>query len=378
MGRRGTTVTIALVLWSTPVDTTAQRLFEDDFELGLAAWEVHGVESAFIHETRDPDRGRVLVLRPNGDAHVLIRGSERWEGIRFEGSVLFPEDVHNYLGVIYNFVPSGDRRDFGDDYIKGNGSYLQVNPHRDYNVGRTLYPEMHVDLDGPAGIAIGAWQRFRVEVVGSECHVYVGDMDVPQLTFSALELDSGAIGLQPRSVGGDVWVDDVSVTEIERLSYSGPPIPVIAYEPGRLVGGWQVLGPFERAQDEAARSPRSVEGWRPFDTDTRGAVITGRVVDTLGPGRVAYFRTVIQTGRAGRHLLRLSTVDDLAVWVNGRFHWFVPRQPYAWHDVAAEGPHQGQAIPIDLLQGRNDIVLRVIGGVYASGGFFAAVEGPSQ
>ena len=368
---------IALTLAGIGTPVSGQRLFDDDFERGLAGWTVHGSAAAFVHDSGDPEHGRVLVLRPNGDAHVLIRGSEGWDGVRFEGSVLFPDDVDNYLGFVYNLVRRGERMDFGNVYIKGNGGYLQVNPHRDYNVGRTLYPEARVDLDGPARVTIGAWQRFRVEVLGSDCHVYVGDMTAPQLTFSALELDSGAIGLQPRSVGGEVWVDDVAVTAIDRLSYAGPPIPAISYDPDRLLRDWQVLGPLARARDEAARSPHSVEGWRPFETDARGAVVTGRVVDTLGPARVAYFRVAIEAERAGPHVLRLGTVDDLALWVNGRFHWFVPREPYAWHDVAADGPHGGRAIPIALVEGRNELVLRVIGGVYASGGFFAALEDPS-
>ena len=70
---------------------------------------------------------------------------------------------------------------------KGNGSYVQANLHSDTNVGRTLYPEMRAALEGPRAIVIGAWQRFALEVVGSEAHFYVGDMSTPAMTLPAPE-----------------------------------------------------------------------------------------------------------------------------------------------------------------------------------------------
>ena len=82
--------------------------------------------------------------------------SADWDGVRLEGEVLFPDDDHNYLGFIYGYQRTGDRIDFGSLYIKGNGSYVQGNTHRDTNVGRTYLPEARTDLVGPHAITIGA------------------------------------------------------------------------------------------------------------------------------------------------------------------------------------------------------------------------------
>src|SRR4051812_13805577 len=216
----------------------------DDFEHGLAKWEIYGENAVLIQDSRDPAHKNVMVLRPQGDVLALVKGTSALHGARIEGDVLFPTEIDNYLGVAYNFHQTRERRDFGLIYIKGNDSYLAVNPHRDFNVGRTLYDEYRTKLTGKAAIRTKAWQRFKVEVVGRTCHFYVGDMDVPQLTFSSLKLTSGAVGLQPRSVGGDVWVDNVAVTPIEELSYSGPPMPkAIKYAPETLLTDWQVVGP---------------------------------------------------------------------------------------------------------------------------------------
>ena len=292
-----------------------------------------------------------------------------------EGDVLFPDDQHNYLGFVYAFREQEGRTDFGLIYIKGNGSYLRVNPHRDFNVGRTLYEEYRTPLVNEAAIRSGEWQRFRVEVIENEAHVYVGDMDVPQLTFSHLELKTGAIGLQPRSVGGDVWVDHVSVSTIREFAYHGPPLPAPDYQPDSVLTDWQVAGPLARTDDRLARDPGSFpERWSPFPTDGRGAVVSATVVDYHGPRTVAYFRTTLRSSLAGPAALHLSTVDNLAIWINGRFHWFVAREGLAWWDFWVNEEHRGQRIPIELREGANEIVIRVRGGGYASGGFFARVE----
>lgn len=320
--------------------------------------------------------GRVMVLDPGGDVYAVARGSGGWGPVRIEGDVLFPTDVDNYLAVIYHVRRHGARTDFGAIYIKGNESYLQVNPHRDLNVGRTLYPEYHVPLRGEAAIQTGRWQRFKVEVAGPDCHFYVGDMTTPQLTFGLLELDAGGVGLQPRSVGGPVWVDNVRVARIDRLAYSGPPRPAeLSYSSSDLLTNWLAIGPLDRTDDDIARRPGDRRlSWHPFPTDARGAVVTGKIVDYHGPRSVAYFRTRVNATTSAPATLHVSTVDDLALWVNGRFHWFIPRGTAAWYDFSTNPAHRGQRIPIPLAAGVNEIVLRVRGGVYASGGFFARME----
>ena len=366
---------VAVALMAGPAAAARVR-FSDDFEKGLARWDLYGDAGAFVQDSGDPAHRKVLVLRPNGDVLALIQGSERWGPVAIEGDVLFPDAENSYLGVAYNFRRTGERMDFGLIYIKGNGSYLVPNPHRDFNVGRLLYEEYRTILDGDAAIRIGEWQRFKLEVVKNTVHFYVGSSNVPQLTFPLFEFDSGAVGLQPRSVGGDVWVDNVKVTSIEKLSYAGPPRPFqFQYDPEALLTEWFVAGPMPRTDDAIARNPEAhPDAWRPFDTDTRGAVITARVVDYHGPDAVAYFRTQVGTDESGSAMLNISTVDDLALWVNGRFHWFIPRSDHAWYDFWRNPEHDGQHIPVQLVTGRNEIILRVRGGAYASGGFYAWIE----
>jgi hypothetical protein len=319
----------------------------------------------------------VLVLKPGGDVLALIRGSERWKDVRLEADVLFPANEDNYLGVVYHLQDRQDRKDFGAVYIKGNGNYLQANPHHDFNPERSLYPESHVPLEGRGAIRIGHWQRLRVEIVGRVCHFYVGDVGEPQLTFPDFEEKSGAFGLEPRSVGGPAWVDNVKVVEITHLTYAGSPRPTRMYAPEQLLTAWQVAGPFTRTEDAIAEGfGHEKWRWRQFSVDPRGAVVTAKMVDYHGPRTVAYFRTIVHADQAARPVFHISTVQDLALWVNGRFREFVPRRELAWFDFASNTAHSGQRIPIELKAGPNEIVIRARGGVYASGGFFARLERP--
>lgn len=359
-------------------------LFFDDFESDLAGWAISDPQAIRILDTRDPAHRNVLLLSPaHAKLHALIRGSESWPGYRIEGEVLFPEDVHNYLGFIYNYAQRGDRVDLGSIYIKGNGSYIRVNPRRDWNPSRMLYEEYRTPLAGRDTIRIGEWQSFAVEVVDRVCHFYVGDMAVPKVTFDLYEHAGGQAGFKPRVVGGSTWLDNVKATAIGGLTYQGPRQPPgIEHRPDQLVTSWRVLGPLagsdsglEQAADPGTRTV--IEGdieheWNDFEADPRGAVVTGRVTDFLGDRTVAYFLATIEIpeGETGR--FEFSSIDHLALWVNGRFEGYSYRDRLAWHDFG-RNPEHPPTDALRLREGMNRILIRVRGGVYASGGFFARV-----
>jgi hypothetical protein len=366
------------------IEPNAQSvLFTDSFEGDLSKWIVYGPEAITIVDSGDPTHGGVLQMTPAGEGVLaLMEGSEAWSGYRIEGEFLFPERVHNYLGLVYNYTDPGGRVDFGSLYLKGNGSYIRVNPRRDWNPGRTLYEELRTPLAGADSVLIGEWGRFTAEVIGTVCHFYVGDLTTPKITFELPDLDSGPAGLKPRVVGGAVWVDNVRVEDLDGFSYQGPSLPRdVDYRPDLLVTDWEVLGPLPRAVEalEFASPPyESVtlagEGeysWRNFQIDRRGGVLTGRVVDFHGPNTVAYFRTDLTVPEGVEARLELSSVDDLALWRNGAFQGYRYAEDLAWHDFGRNPDHPVTGWSLPLLPGMNHILIRVRGGRYASGGFFA-------
>lgn len=361
-----------------------QNLFEDDFETGVDGWSFPFGQGQELVDAGG-GRGTALELRVIDEpVYALIEGSDQWDGVRIEGDVMFPEDVHNYLGFIYRYVDDRRRIDFGSLYIKGNGGYIQANIHHDTNVGRTWHPEVRTNLEGAGSIQIGQWKRFALEVVDELAHLYVGDFDTPAMTLRSNVATAGGFGFKPRNPGGAVRIDNIRVSAIRSLTYRGAPIPDPAYRRADWATEWSVLGPLSaHAEEVEGSAPTDLEGtvaegtdqirWRALDSDHRGAVSTGAVTEFRGGRRVAYFHTAVTSEGRNEVDLVLSTVDDLAIWVNGTFTGFVDRQPAAWWDAsrnAARAPRRLRAV---LQEGRNDVLVRVVGGVYASGGFYLTV-----
>jgi hypothetical protein len=358
----------------------AKEYFVDSFDGTLSGWELVGADSIQIVDSRDADHGGVMKLQSNGEVYALIKNSDKWGPVRIEGEVLFPDDNDNYLGLIYNYSDNL-RRDFGSIYIKGNESYVMVNPWRDGNASRLLYEEYRTPLSGEDAIHVNRWHKFKAEVMENVCHFYVNNMTTPKIIFDLLELSSGMIGFKPRIVGTEVWIDNIQVNSIEKFSYQGEKIPLIQYEPQMLLTNWQVMGPFSKP-DESIEHLKSSLTWKPFNVDPRGAVITGRISEYRGEKNIVYFRTVLRSSTQQNVNLHITTIDELALFVNGRFLTFIYRDGYmsgkndwnAWFDFYKNSEHAGRKIPLTLKTGENQIILRARNGQFASGGFFACIE----
>ena len=360
--------------------------FSDDFENGFQQWDLNVSEKIELIDSGDPNHRMVMSLNCGGEyVNALIKGSQGWTNYRLEADFLFPDSGDSYMGIIYNYNRSNGRVDFGSIYVKGNGSYIRVNPRRDYNAHRTLYEEFKTPLAGEEAIHIGTWHHVKAEVIDSVCHFYVGDMTVPKVTFDAFEWKSGRVGFKPRVVGEPVWIDNVTVESIEHFAYNGPTKPEgIRYEPEKLVADWQVIGPFCGTVPEIERDgyiPEKVyekDGkkyqWKPFKTDKRGCVVSGCLTEFVGGKYIAYFHTTIQSDSAEIVNLHTSSNEALVYWFNGEFLGYDDAARYAWYDFWKNPDHKGVSGPIKLKPGTNSLLICVRGGKYAGGGFFVRLE----
>ncbi|UII75155.1 DUF1080 domain-containing protein [Flagellimonas sp. HMM57] len=383
---------ILLVVVFLPTVCIAQLLFEDDFEGNLSGWEINNVTSVEIIDSQDSKQGKVLTLKPNGNVSALIKDSDQWGSVKVEGQLLFPKNEHNYLGFIYNYKKTTKREDFGLLYVKGNGSYIRANPWRDGNVSRLLYEEYKTNLEGDQAIKIGQWHTFKMEVINETCHLYINDMKRPKITFGLFELKSGKIGFQPRVTGGDVWIDNIKVTSIEQFNYKGENIPPLTYEPDSLLTKWEVFGPVTKPNlaieqvvgydDTPIDTNKEGPTWENFKTDARGALITGRITEYEGENTVAYFRTSLVAKKDKTATLHFTTTDELTLYLNGKDVGRVYRDGYiskdndwnAWYDFWKNPQHKGRKKKISLKKGKNQLVIKVRNGQFASGGFFAYME----
>lgn len=357
-----------------------QALFYDDFEAGLGQWEYQKPGIAQILQTEDAAHKSVLKLTPNKTAEcVLIKDSKTWGNIVISGEALFPTDQHDYLGLVYNYQEA-DRIDFGCIYIKGKASYIRVNPHRDGNASRALYEEYKTALTGNAEIKVNKWFSFKAEIIGSECHFYVTDMEKPKVIFKYLEYPKGKIGFKPRLVGGEVWLDHISVNQIEGFSYRTESTR-IPYQRDVMLNDWKALGPFHTRKAEVEKSKKNVpirmDGqaytWSNFSTDPRGCLVAGKISRYATGEKLAYFSTTIHSEKKTQTEIQFSSLNNLHVWVNSAHVGTIEKQRHAWFDAFQEPEHAGNGLPIILQKGKNRILVLVEGGNYSGDGFYASV-----
>ena len=365
--------------------TTA--IFEDDFEDDLSKWQLNNPEKIRIIDSGDRQHGKVLEMHPGGpNTFALIKGSENWKGAIVEGDVLFPENDHNYLGFIYNYQVNGVRADYGCIYIKGNSSYVRVNPHRDAHVSRILYDEYRTQLTGQDTIIAGKWQHFKAEVKDSVCHFYVGDMTTPKVTFPFFEFSSGKIGFEPRVIGSEVWIDNIKVQPLKELTFKGHQPQNIDYKKEHLLTQWQAIGPFRQIHEaiekegfvptQTYKAHNTSYHWQPFQTDGRGCVVGGKILEWVSLKIHAYFHTNIAAKNNQKATLHFSTTNDLVVWLNGEKIGEIEGKFKAWYDLLDNPKHAGQKLEIVLKKGNNSLMILEKGmgwDGYAGDGFFVGM-----
>ncbi len=376
--------TISLLLLAC---SPRESILVDHFENGINNWQVDDPVSFRIISSGDTTHNKVLCLSPNQTSQcVLLKNTSDLNGIRIEGDVLFPTDGHNYFGLVYNYNKTGNRIDFGCVYIKGNDNYIRINPHRDGNASRALYEEYKTDFENDEKIEINTWYTFKAEVIDSACHFYFRNMDAPKVTFYHHEFSSGSIGFKPRFAGDDVWIDNITLTSIDNFSYHGIQKPeYIQYHPEMLLTDWYYLGPLKDRTDAIEKEEVDLgkdlviddqkHRWEKFKTDARGCVVVGKVSRYTTEYNNCYFVTTVQSNEQTETVLKVSSLNNVMVWVNNTYAGEIQKQQYAWYDFYTNENHKGETFNINLQKGANDILFFVRGGNYSGDGFYAYVEG---
>lgn len=376
-------ITITLFFLFNTAIAFSQNLFYESFENGLINWQYTDSNIVQLFETQDTLHNTILKLIPNRTSDcLLIKNSDQWDSVMIEGEVLFPTNQHNYLGLVYNYQKR-ERKDFGCIYIKGNGSYVRVNPHRDGNASRALYEEYKTKLKEDRAIIINKWIPFKAEIIGSEIHFYVKNMSEPVVVFNDLEFSNGMIGFKPRFAGAECWLDNIKVRKIVEFSNSDKySCKSHVYEKENMLYNWHAIGPFNKRLNEieTANSENSVildknnYNWFKFDTDARGCIVAGKICRYTTNEKFAYFSTTISYDKATKANLMFSTLNNLHVWVNSEYLGMVDKQKYAWYDFDTNMDHNGRSIPVIFKKGTNRILILVEGANYSGDGFYSKIK----
>ena len=384
--------------------------FEDDFETGLGKWDLVNGDKINIIDSGDPKHGKVLCLHTGGEAvFALIKDSDQWTNIKVEADVFFPWYTCSYMGLIYNYNVRGPRTDFGSIFILGPfgedlepyftnywqylewppdhfmGNVIWVNHHRDGNASRNLYPEYWVTLTGDTDtVKPGQWGHLKAEIIGSDCHFYVTDMETPKITCDSFEFSSGRVGFKPRYSGAEVRIDNIKVTSIKEFSYKGPDLPAgRVYKPEKLLTQWQVIGPFSHRikeiedsgylADKSYTHQDNTYKWDPFAADPRGCILTGKITYRFNYQFFAYFHTEIDSQDQKEVAFEFSTTDRMVLWVNNQLIGNIKPRFAIWHDFWENPAHKAYSDKLNALlkPGKNHIMVLVKAPTYGGDGFYA-------
>lgn len=349
---------------------------QDDFESGLSQWSPLVPELVrIVPEPGTDNQVLELSARRHEFSHVLLSAQAPKAHYRMDGRFQFPVEGDGYLGFIYNYAQGEERFDFGCIYIKSNGSYVRLSPHYDGMPSWRLYEEYKFSLAGDRVMRTGKWYRFRLDVHGRMAALYIDDMVVPVMIFDEAPAASGLLGLEARPGGGEpVWVDDIRISKLQATA--NPETKLI---PASNLGAWQYQRAIEDPFDATVMLPHLDEkAWMDFTPDTRGAVITGLLTQSVsGQRSVVYLRATFEAGDDQRTAwLAVSSANRMDVWFKGYFRGTVAPEQYIWSDHVKSVAHHGARLPLALSPGRNELLFRVYGDRFAGGGFFAEIMFP--
>ncbi len=220
--------------------------------------------------------------------------------------------------------------------------------------------DIYSDQEGPAPIAPTGWNHVRLLISGEKMLVYVNHQVEPSLVVPKLQglTADGGIALKGPAIFANLVIRPGS-----------PPALATVHQPSpdpRAVTAWLAAPPGALTVDRpipASAVPRP-DAWRPIAAEPDGLVNLSR---TFGVGQapstsVGWLKTVVTASAPTRRTIRIGWVRQLSVFLNGRLV-FSGDNPYYPADrrLSPNGRLEADnaSIPLDLRQGRNDIVLAV-------------------
>ncbi len=183
-------------------------------------------------------------------------------------------------------------------------------------------------------------------------------------------------------VGGEVWLDNITVDHIEGFSYTSlVPSSEIVYHKDQMITDWIVLGPFNKRVDEVEESAnthpivfdKQEYDWSESFADARGCVLAGKICRYSSDQKFAYFSTKIQSKNEVQTEIQFSSLNNLLIWVNSKYVGAIEKQRHAWFDFFQDPDHAGNSLQIRLNKGTNRILVLVEGANYSGDGFYSYI-----
>jgi len=230
---------------------------------------------------------------------------------------------------------------------------------------------------GAVDIPRNAWFHLRLEVIGAQAKLYVGDMERPALVMDDLKsgVQHGQLGLV--ALTGAVCFANFQVRTTTDAAWQRHPPPM---PPGTIVR-WSLSPSYDALARNLEQPLTPAESaqirWQDVEAEAPGFVLINRFRESPHPRvsfatdfakrlepqpgmQVVYARTRIESDRDQVRKLSIGYSDDVSVFLNGAILWR-GRSAQNFRDPAFLGivDSENDAVYLPLKKGSNELVLAV-------------------
>jgi hypothetical protein len=230
---------------------------------------------------------------------------------------------------------------------------------------------------GRVEIPKDVWFHLRLEVVGAQASLYVGDLEKPALVVTDLKsgLQKGAVALAVLT--GETYFSNFEVRTTPDATWERHPPPT----PSGTLMKWKLSPSYDALERDLERVPKAAEiesmHWDDVDAEPPGLVVINRYRESPQlvvsfqtdfakrlepqPGmKLVYARTTIDADRDEVRKLSLGYSDDVSVFLNGAI-LFRGRSAQSFRDPGFLGivNPENDAVFLPLKKGRNELILGI-------------------
>ncbi|UCF70744.1 MAG: SMP-30/gluconolactonase/LRE family protein [candidate division WOR-3 bacterium] len=341
----------------------------------------------------------VLHTSATADTRVIDFGSDRWvtdnarivehlgrqsllgfaylRDVEFDNGIIevdiavTGQKVRAYPGIIFRMQSDDDYERFYVRTHRANlyADALQYAPITNGITGWQLYNGngFTAGVDFPSD----QWVHVKMEILGKQALVYVGDMERPALVINELMhgASKGAIGIMAE---GTAYFSNFKYTITDDLKFEPPPL--VDTLPG-IITDWQLSQPFKLTEVDMQQYPdkRILSGieWQDAKSTPSGLVDIGRYAGRLGQEPDCILaRKIIYTDKDRMLHLSFGYSDAVSIFLNGE-RYFLGNSAYQSRDPSFLGIiGYFDEVSLPLRKGRNELLL-IVAEVFGGWGFMA-------
>ena len=233
---------------------------------------------------------------------------------------------------------------------------IQYAPITHTMMGWNIYP----NYQGPAPVSPAGWNHVHIEVVGDGMRVYVNRAAEPSLVVPRLWglRHDGGLAFKGPAVYANLVVDPSAAAGLSV-------VPPALVEAGTVMA-WRAAPPsaYDRSGSVSVEDVPASDAWHPIEVEPTGLVDLGRA---FGLARapspsLAWLKTEVVAAAPMRRTLQVGFAEQAWVFLNnqlvysGRNQYFPPETRLS-PDGRLEPDNA--SVPLNLLQGRNELILAV-------------------